>query len=86
MRLGLKGGRLIVIDQKTAEMLVQKTYSGFVILKQLDYQNWFVFLLAPSDQDEPPTFFRVDKKSGQVEDFQPWDLPDPQDFEKAFLA
>ena len=40
----------------------------------------------PSDQDEPPTFFRVDKKSGQVEDFQPWDLPDPQDFEKAFLA
>lgn len=31
-------------------------------------------------RDEPPTFFRVNKALGTVEDFQPWD------FEKAFLA
>ena len=71
---------------QTATMLIQKTYPNYKIDKKIDYQDWFIFLLTPPDPDEISTFFRVDKNTGQVEDFQPWDLPDPEDFEKAFLA
>jgi len=82
----LKGGLRIMIDFKTAEMLIHKTYPDYTVEKKLDYNNWFIFLLTPSDPNEFSTYFRVDKKSGIIEDFQPWDLPDPQDFENAFLA
>ena len=75
-----------MIDFKTAEMLIHKSYPNYTIVKFIDYKTWFIFLLTPTDSDEFPTFFRVEKSSGKVEDFQPWDLPDPEDFENAFLV
>ena len=56
------------------------------ILKQVPYKDIFVFLLAPPEPDEPPTFFKVDKNTGKFTDFSPWNEPDPESLEKALLA
>lgn len=86
MKLGLKGGLKIVLNLVDAAGIINKNFPGYQILKQVPYKDIFVFLLAPPEPDEPPTFFKVDKNTGKFTDFSPWNEPDPESLEKALLA
>lgn len=75
-----------MLNQIDAAGVINRKLPGFQILKQVSYNNFFVFLLAPPDPNEPPTFFKVDKSTGEYTDFSPWNEPDPQTLQQALLA
>lgn len=75
-----------MLNQIDAAGVINRNYPGYRIQKQISYNNFFVFLLAPPDPDEPETFFKVDKTTGAFTDFSPWNEPDPLALQKALLA
>ena len=74
-----------MIDQKQAEEIVKKELPSYEIVKQANFNNSFIFLMQPPDE-EFPTFFKVSIETGSFTDFSPWDEPDPVAFEQAFLT
>lgn len=75
-----------MINRIDAAKIINKELPGYQIQKQMSYNNFFIFLVAPSNLEEPPTFFKVEKTTGECTDFSPWNEPDPEAFEEAFLA
>ncbi len=76
----------MAINQIDAAGIINREYPGCYILKQILYNNFFVFLLELPDPDEFETFVKVDKATGDFMDFSPWNEPDPLGLEQAFLA
>lgn len=67
---------------KEAEDLLIKENPGYIIESRTDYKNLYVFSILPKDFDTKRDggfldgFYSVNKKTGEISGFAPWDEPD----------
>lgn len=75
-----------MIDVKKAIVIIKKNLPGSEIKKYISYGGDFIFLVQPPDPDEFPVFFSVNQSTGAFRDFSPFDVEDPVEFQRLFMA
>jgi hypothetical protein len=75
-----------MIDILEASSIIKSNLPGSTIQKSAEYQGQFLFLVVPSDPDEFPIFFSVNRQTKAFRDFSPFDDGNPAEIEKLFLT